>query len=344
MWPLKSGYDYPRDQWYVAGWSHELNNDKPVERWILGEPVALYRDTEGKALALEGRCPHRNYPLAKSIIRGDALQCGYHGFTFGPDGRCVRIPSQEAIPSVCKVKAFPLVEKWQWLWIWMGDPAKADPALIPDHDEMRLTSPGWVAVPALDRVLKCRPQLLHENLTDISHLAFLHAGTIGTEAIAATKVEVTQTDRYLRGARFIPDETLTGFFSEVLDYSGPVERLVLIDFYAPSVHVALESFRKPGGEVLGEFRVHHAVTPASPSSTNYFFAWSRSFAIEDEGLTDTMNTVFAGAIQQDVDATEDIEHMVSQMETPTELLVRADDHSIRARRWIEQMIDAEQKD
>ncbi len=342
MWPLKSNYDYPRNQWYVAGWSHELNNEMPVERWFLGEPVALYRDKAGKAIALEGRCPHRNYPLAKSIIRGDALECGYHGFTFGPDGRCVRIPSQDVIPAACRVKAYPLVEKWQWLWIWMGDPEKADEALIPDHDEMRLTSPGWVAVPALDRVLNCRPQLLHENLTDISHLAFLHAGTIGTEAIAATKVEVSQNERFLRGSRFIPDETLTGFLSEVLGYEGPVERTVLIDFYAPSVHVALESFRKPGGEVIGEFRVHHAVTPAAPDRTNYFFAWSRSFAVEDQSLTDTMNTVFAGAIQQDVDATQDIEAMVRQMPEPKELLVRADEHSIRARRWIEEMIEAEQ--
>lgn len=341
MWPLKPGYDYPRNQWYVAGWSHELNNQTPVERWILGEPVALYRDEAGTPIALEGRCPHRNYPLAKSIIRGNALECGYHGFTFGPDGSCVRIPSQVTIPAVCRVKSFPLVEKWQWLWIWMGDPAKADPALIPDHEEMKITSPGWVAIPALDRVLECRPQLLHENLTDISHLSFLHAATIGTEAVAATKVEVTQTDHYLRGSRFIPGETLTGFFAEVLGYDGPVERLVLIDFYAPSVHVALESFRKPGGEVIGEFRVHHAVTPAGPDRTNYFLAWSRNFATDNQQVTDIMNTVFEGVIQQDVDATHDIEQMIRRMPNPTELLVRADEHSIRGRRWIEEMIEAE---
>ncbi|WP_416906965.1 MAG: Rieske 2Fe-2S domain-containing protein [Polymorphobacter sp.] len=341
MWPLKPGYEYPRNQWYVAGWSHELNNETPVERWFLGEPVALYRDKAGKAIALEGRCPHRNYPLAKGIIRDDALECGYHGFTFASDGRCVRIPSQEVIPAVCRVKAYPLVEKWQWLWIWMGDPDKADESLIPDHDEIRLTSPGWVAVEALDRVLECRPQLLHENLTDISHLAFLHAGTIGTDAVASTRVEVSQNERFLRGSRRIAGETLTGFFSDVLGYDGTVERVVLIDFYAPSLHVALESFRTPEGEVIGEFRVHHAVTPAGPGRTNYFLAWSRSFALEDQGVTDTMNTVFEGVIQQDVEATEAIEAMVRQMAEPKELLVRADDHSIRARRWIEELIEAE---
>lgn len=342
MWPLPEGYDYPRNHWYVAAWSDELNHETPLERWILGEPVALYRDDEGRPVALEGRCPHRNYPLAKSAIRGDALECGYHGFTFASDGSCVRIPSQTTIPSVCRVKSYPLVEKWRWVWIWTGDPADADESLIPDHDEINVTAEGWLAEQSLTHLLRARPQLLHENLTDISHLAFLHAGTVGTEAIAAASIEITEKGRYMRGARFIPNETLTGFFSEVLNYDGPVDRYVAIDFYAPSMHVALESFRKPGtDEPIGEFRVHHVVTPATPTSTNYFIAWSRTFARDDQSVTDTMNRVFAMAIDQDVDAAEAIEKMILSMETPKELLVKADEHSIRGRRWMEKLIAVE---
>ncbi len=342
MWPLPEGYDYPRNHWYVAAWSDELNNDVPLERWILGEPVALYRDNEGNPVALEGRCPHRNYPLAKSPIRGNALECGYHGFTFASDGTCIRIPSQEKIPSVCRVKSYPLVEKWKWVWIWAGHPADADECLIPDHDEINISSKGWLAEKSLTRLLAARSQLLHENLTDISHLSFLHAGTVGTDAIAAAEVELIQNECYLRGARFIPNETLTGFFSQVLGYNGPVDRYVAIDFYGPSIHVALESFRKPGtDEPIGEFRVHHVVTPATKSTTNYFVAWSRTFARGDQSVTDTMNKVFEIAIDQDVDATESIERMIQSMEAPKELLVKADEHSIRGRRWMEKMIAAE---
>ncbi len=342
MWPLPEGYDYPRNHWYVAAWSDELNNETPLERWILGEPVALYRDETGNAVALEGRCPHRNYPLAKSPIRGSALECGYHGFTFDSDGQCIRIPSQTSIPSVCRVKSYPLVEKWKWVWIWTGNPDEADESLIPDHDEIAITADGWLAEQSLTHLLGARPQLLHENLTDISHLAFLHAGTVGTEAVAAAEVEISENGRFMRGARFIPDETLTDFFSEVLDYDGPVDRFVAIDFYAPSIHVALESFRKPGtDEPIGEFRVHHVVTPATKDSTNYFVAWSRTFARENQAVTDTMNKVFAMAIDQDIDAAESIEKIIRSMETPKELLVKADEHSIRCRRWMAKLIGAE---
>lgn len=344
MWPLPEGYDFARNHWYVAAWSDELNNETPLERWILGEPVALYRDDTGKPVALEGRCPHRNYPLAKSLIHGDALECGYHGFTFASDGKCIRIPSQTTIPRTCRVKSYPLVEKWRWLWIWTGDPSQADESLIPDHDEINITSDGWLATQSLTHLLHARAELLHENLTDISHLAFLHAGTVGTEAIAAAPVEITQNDRFMRGARFIPNETLTGFFSEVLDYDGPVDRYVAIDFYSPHIHVAIESFRYPGTDKpIGEFRVHHVVTPATRDTTNYFVAFSRTFARDSQTVTDTMNEVFAMAIDQDIDAAEAIERMIRTMDQPKELLVKADEHSIRARRWMEQLISAEKQ-
>lgn len=342
MWPLPEGYNYPRNQWYVAAWSDELNNETPLERWILGEPVALYRDEDGAPIALEGRCPHRNYPLAKSPIRGNALECGYHGFTFAPDGSCIRIPSQATIPKVCRVKSFPVVEKWRWVWIWMGEPDQADPSTIPDHDSINVTSDGWQAEQSLTHLLGARSQLLHENLTDISHLAYLHAGTVGTESIAAAEVEISENEHYMRGARFIPNETLTEFFADVLGYDGPVDRYVAIDFYPPSMHVALESFRKPGtDEPIGEFRVHHVVTPATPETTNYFVGFSRTFALGDQKVTDVMNEVFAGAIDQDIDAAESIEKIIRSVDEPKELLVKADEHSIRCRRIMERMIAAE---
>lgn len=342
MWPFGEGEVFVRNQWYVAAWSDEVTADAPMERWILGEPVVLYRNTQGSAVALHGRCPHRNFPLARGSIQGDALQCGYHGFTFGEDGRCVRIPSQDDIPSACRVAAYPLVEQWRWLWIWMGDPALADPAKIPDHDEIRLTTPGWLAIPALTNTLHGRAQLLHENLTDISHLSYLHAGTIGTDSVAKTPVEITEQDGYLRGLRWIPNEKLTGFFKEALGTEGPLDREVLIDFYPPGLHVAREKFIKPGtDEVVAQYRVHHAVTPATATSTNYLVAWSRTYARDNQEITDQVNAVFGAIIDQDVEAVEAVERMIGDQQRPREVLVRADTHAIRARKLMKSLFAAE---
>jgi vanillate O-demethylase monooxygenase subunit len=49
--------------WYVAAWDNELG-EKPLGRTILNEPVVLFRGSDGKAVAMEDKCPHRRVPLS----------------------------------------------------------------------------------------------------------------------------------------------------------------------------------------------------------------------------------------------------------------------------------------
>ena len=58
-------------------------------------PCCLYRRGSGEIVAMEDRCVHRAYPLSAGRLEGDRLVCGYHGFTYDPDGCCVEVPSQE---------------------------------------------------------------------------------------------------------------------------------------------------------------------------------------------------------------------------------------------------------
>jgi len=50
-----------RQHWYVAALCSELS-ERPIGRTILGEPVALYRNSSGRVVALADQCPHRGYP------------------------------------------------------------------------------------------------------------------------------------------------------------------------------------------------------------------------------------------------------------------------------------------
>ena len=119
----------PRNSWYVAAWDHEVQRLKLVRRILLGEPVVLYRKSDGAPVALEDRCCHRHAPLSHGRLRGDRLECGYHGLQFDPSGACVHIPAQDSIPASARVRSYPVVERYHWIWIWMGDPALADTAI-----------------------------------------------------------------------------------------------------------------------------------------------------------------------------------------------------------------------
>ncbi|MFI5270153.1 MAG: Rieske 2Fe-2S domain-containing protein, partial [Chloroflexota bacterium] len=79
---------FARNAWYAAAWSAEIGHGL-IQRWLLDEPVALYRTSAGAVTALGDRCPHRRFPLSQGQLVGDSLQCGYHGFTFDPSGACL---------------------------------------------------------------------------------------------------------------------------------------------------------------------------------------------------------------------------------------------------------------
>ena len=171
----------------MAAWDHEVQRLKLMRRILLGEPVVLYRKTDGAPVALEDRCCHRPAPLSQGRLRGDRVECGYHGLQFDPSGVCVHIPSQDSIPKSARVRSYPLVEKYHCLWIWMGDPALADAAPIPDFGVMSHLDWSWRG----ERLeVEGHYLLVIENLMDLTHLPALHLTTLADTAIPGNEIPV----------------------------------------------------------------------------------------------------------------------------------------------------------
>ena len=70
-----------KNAWYVAAWSEEIANALTQVK-VLGEKLCMFRNSEGEVIAMEDACPHRKMPLSKGRIKGDNVECGYHGLTF----------------------------------------------------------------------------------------------------------------------------------------------------------------------------------------------------------------------------------------------------------------------
>src|SRR5690606_9514298 len=102
--------------------------------------------------------------------------CIYHGVEFDGGGACTRIPNQDRIPKAAHIRSYPIVEKDCVMWIWMGDPAEADESLILDNPEH--TNPDWTWKSVYMHV-NSNWQLLVDNILDLTHLAYVHAGTVG---------------------------------------------------------------------------------------------------------------------------------------------------------------------
>jgi vanillate O-demethylase monooxygenase subunit len=344
MYPFKPGCFAPRNGWYVAAFRDEIG-EKLLGRWILNQPVVFYRKADGTAVAVEGRCPHRHFPLAESKRMGDAIQCGYHGMTFGADGQCIRIPSQTTIPGVYSIRSYPLVERGLWAWIWPGDPARADEALLPTLEEIGFSQdPDFYARPFYHYDVPGRYQLLNDNLLDLTHLGYLHASTIGTNDDAATP-EVRDVDaRRLSSRRHMQDTPPAPLITRRFGVTENVDRLSGMDFFFPGFHAGISETRlrsdgtAPGREVVSS-RVWHAVTPAQRTTTNYFFAMGSKDRQGIEDLVDLLRPVIA----EDAFATEQIEKMVATFgpELPTELLLKSDTTAVQGRRILQALMTAE---
>src|SRR6185369_13880286 len=128
--------------WYVAAWPRDVEAGKILARTICNQPLVLFRDARGAAVALEDRCCHREMPLAKGWLENGTVRCGYHGLRFDGSGKCVEIPGQSNIPPRARVRAYPLVERHGWLSVWPGDAAKADAALTPKTSRAWITRTG----------------------------------------------------------------------------------------------------------------------------------------------------------------------------------------------------------
>ena len=229
MYPFREGSFAVRNGWYVAAFRNELGRDL-LARTILNQPVVLYRKEDGEAVAVGGRCPHRHFPLGKSCLKGDAIVCGYHGIAFGADGRCVDIPSQDVVPRAYTIPTYPLVEHGLWAWIWMGDADKADVALLPDLEEIGVTAAGMTARPFYVQEVQGRYQLLNDNLLDLSHLAFLHASSIGTVENAQAPEELVKRPGFLSCRRYIRNADAPAVMAATGRYAGKIDRVTGMDF------------------------------------------------------------------------------------------------------------------
>lgn len=65
--------------WYAAERSEDLT-DTLVKVHMLGQNFILFRDSSGQAHCLSNVCTHRGGSLAGGKMRGDCVECPYHGW------------------------------------------------------------------------------------------------------------------------------------------------------------------------------------------------------------------------------------------------------------------------
>jgi vanillate O-demethylase monooxygenase subunit len=296
---------FVRNAWYVAAWDHEVTRSMQ-RRVILDDPILLFRRDDGTAVALEDRCCHRQAPLSMGKLVGNIVHCPYHGLQFDTSGKCVKVPSQDLVPASARVRAYPLVEKNHWLWIWMGEPAKADPALIEDFHW--LDDPGWRYGGNYLHV-ESSYLLLVENLLDTTHLPFLHPTTLGTDSFARSEFEVKREGDRIRVERYLMNELPAPFHKQMGGFPDgmKVDRWQ-VTHYGPPCFVKLDIGSAPVGTPIRQGERGkgvnmwnlNAITPESEKTSHYFFAQAYNFKLGEPWVSDMLAKQITDIFQDDL--------------------------------------------
>lgn len=161
------------DYWYPIAWSREVKPGKAFAGHFAGEPIVVVRQKDGRVFALEDRCAHRQVPLSKGVVQGDAIRCCYHGWTYNSAGKCVDVPYLGKYKLPNGVRSYACRETSGIVFVWPGEGAPDKP----------LPVIGAAADPAfkthhIGKTVACHYTFMHENLMDMHH-QFLHRGTTG---------------------------------------------------------------------------------------------------------------------------------------------------------------------
>lgn len=337
--------NYPFNCWWVAAQAQEVTT-RPISRWLLEHRVVLFRTEEGVIAALEDRCAHRWAALSQGQVIGEEIACPYHGFRYNTRGTCTHVPVLSHAPAKVHVRYYPVLEHGSFVWIWMGDPQKADVALLPNIPWF--TDPAYLQLRGyID--LASNYMLLQENVLDPTHVTYVHAD-VQQEGWQASLVDIKITDRSVTAAMKISDVPVVPYQAAPMDIE-PGKKVNRVDwtmFASPACNLGGIDFQDPapasGQRGLYVMRNVHCTTPISPNRCHYWWAIAQDYGHHLTNLREVLYPVLEAAFNQDRVVLEAIQMTIDQdirHDNAPEFLVVSDRAVVEARRILKTMLEAE---
>ncbi len=334
-----------KNAWYVAAWDHEITQDLQ-QIIVLGKKICMFRTSENDVIALEDACPHRKLPLSMGRIKGDTLECGYHGLTFDCAGRCVWAPGTGRIPSNARVHAYPVHEKYGLVWIWMGNPALADPSDI--FDIPNFGDPAWGMNRGAAMELDCNYLLMCDNLLDPTHVAWVHQGSFGQAATRDTPLRISKAENGIIVHRWMMDVEPAPFYAKIVEFDGNCDRLQHYEVRYPS-HALIRAIFTPAGTGGPDKPPHdkafvmdsyNFMTPTTAAQTRYYWFQLRNIRPGDAALSKMMSEDVRHAFEEDRAVLNAVQIGMAEKDTD-HIDLPIDGGQLRFRRQLEAMIAEE---
>ncbi len=301
--------------WYPMALSSELT-ETPIRSRALGHNFALFRDTDGNAHCLADVCAHRGGSLGSGKLKGDCVECPYHGWRYNGAGQCEHIPTLAKggkIPSRARVDSYPLEERYGLVFAFLGDlPEQERPPIMAlkqwDKEGWSVTSLVYDWDASFERVI--------ENGLDATHTEFVHPSA-GLEG------------------NFNPDDVLSQGLVESpwgSAYQMDTETVEIEHGHEGASHQwTFLTFKTP--QFAGKFRFYSFVRPIDANSVRRYLFHARDFQLGEKMDTELVKTTLAFE-KEDRPVIEAMQPLFSPRDTSSELLLPEDEVMVSYRRYL----------
>lgn len=167
------------NQWYAILPSKAVKINQIIGVKRLNLELALFRNNKGEIGCVVDQCTHRGAAFSKGKVKGDCIQCPFHGLEFDQTGRCAFIPANGKASTVdisrYNVKHYPVRENNGIIYFWYGQPERVTdelPFFYEDVDASCIYS-------EIEDHWNSHYSRCIENQLDVVHLPFVHHNTIG---------------------------------------------------------------------------------------------------------------------------------------------------------------------
>ena len=172
--------------WLCVARAEEIENPGDfMTHDIMGDPIVIARDEDGKLNAFSNLCRHRGVEVAQGCGNTKEFSCPYHGWLYDLKGRLTGAPYMKETegfdPKTCRLKPL-LIDVWAgWVFVNFDLAAKPLAEFVAPFEKAF----GFIKMEDLrvaERLvydLECNWKFVAENLVDVYHAGTVHGATFG---------------------------------------------------------------------------------------------------------------------------------------------------------------------
>ena len=176
--PIRTIDSTPPPERFARGWHclglSESFGAAPMRVEAFGQHVAVFRSSDGRAHAIDARCPHMGGDLSMGEVDVDVIRCPYHKWGWKGDGFCGDIPYAKRVPVNARIKSWPVHEENKLLFVWNDPEGNEPPAGVVVPREEECFSDKWSDWVLDENVIDINCRELIDNMSDLAHFDSVH--------------------------------------------------------------------------------------------------------------------------------------------------------------------------